>query len=30
MIYLEMSGRLDNQMFRYAFAKRLQKLTIKK
>ena len=29
MIYLEMSGRLGNQMFRYAFAKKLQKLTNK-
>lgn len=27
MIYLEMAGRLGNQLFRYAFAKRIQKMT---
>lgn len=27
MIYLEMAGRLGNQLFRYAFAKRIQELT---
>ncbi len=27
MIYLEMAGRLGNQLFRYAFAKRIQKIT---
>ena len=29
MIYLEMAGRLGNQMFRYAFAKRIQELSNK-
>ena len=27
MIYLEMAGRLGNQLFRYAFARRIQEIT---